>query len=64
MSFFCLDLNLVCCGKGLLKVSVRATNAFSASDVDVDLKNIVQACQNYSDLSLDEHANTVCRKVA
>ncbi|XP_044057560.1 polycystic kidney disease protein 1-like 2 isoform X2 [Siniperca chuatsi] len=44
--------------EGLLKVKVRAMNAFSNSDVDVDLDNILQACQNYSDHSPDEHGNT------
>ncbi|XP_070762062.1 polycystin-1-like protein 2 [Enoplosus armatus] len=42
--------------EGLLKVKVQAMNAFSDSDVDVDLENILQACQNYS--SPDEHGNT------
>lgn len=50
--------------KGLFKVAVRAVNSISASDADVDLKNILLACQNYSDLSLDEEANAVRRKVA
>ncbi|KAI3377913.1 hypothetical protein L3Q82_009040 [Scortum barcoo] len=44
--------------EGLLKVKVRAINAFSASDVDVDVENILLACQNYSDLSSDEHGDT------
>lgn len=57
-------LNTNCVGKGLLKVNVRAMNAVSASDVDVDLENILQACQNYSDRSLDEYGNTVCRGLA
>lgn len=39
-------------------------NSISASDVDVDLRNILHACQNYSDHLLQEEANTVCRKVA
>lgn len=39
-------------------------NAFFASDADVDLENILQACQNYSDHSPDEHGNTVCRRLA
>ncbi|XP_039983123.1 polycystic kidney disease protein 1-like 2 [Xiphias gladius] len=46
--------------EGLLKVKVQAMNAFSAFDVDVDLENILEACQNYSDFSPDEHGNTVC----
>ncbi|XP_026234452.1 polycystic kidney disease protein 1-like 2 [Anabas testudineus] len=41
--------------EGLLKVSVRATNAVSASDVDVDLENILETCRNYSDFSPDGH---------
>lgn len=53
-------LKTVCFGEGLLKVKVRAVNAFSTSDVDVDLKNILQACQNYSDRSPDDYDNTVC----
>lgn len=57
-----VDLNLARCDKGLFKVTVRAINSISASNVDVDLKNILQVCQNYSDLSLEEEANTVCRK--
>ncbi|XP_051235467.1 polycystic kidney disease protein 1-like 2 isoform X2 [Dicentrarchus labrax] len=44
--------------EGLLKVNVQALNAFSASDVDVDLENILQACQNYSDRSSNEHGDT------
>ncbi|XP_029281679.1 polycystic kidney disease protein 1-like 2 [Cottoperca gobio] len=44
--------------EGLLKVNVEAVNAFSTSDVDVDLENILQACQNYTDLSPDKHENT------
>lgn len=47
--------------EGLLKVNVRAMNALSASDADVDLRGILQACQNYSDRLLDESGNTVCR---
>ncbi|XP_076592785.1 polycystin-1-like protein 2 [Chaetodon auriga] len=43
--------------EGLLKVKVRAVNAFSASDVDVDLENVLQACHNYSDHSLDEYGD-------
>ncbi|CAJ1049631.1 polycystic kidney disease protein 1-like 2 [Xyrichtys novacula] len=39
--------------EGLLRVNVQAMNALSASDVDVDLENILQVCQNYSDLSAD-----------
>lgn len=46
--------------KGLLKVNVRAMNALSASDADVDLRGILLACQNYSDHLL-ESGNTVCR---
>lgn len=44
-------------------MNVRAMNAFSASDVAVDLKGILQACQNYSDHLLDESGNTVCRRI-
>ncbi|KAK2854028.1 hypothetical protein Q5P01_006689 [Channa striata] len=44
--------------EGLLKVNVRAMNAFSAFDVDVDLENILKSCQNYSDFSPDQHGNT------
>lgn len=47
-------------GKGLLKLTLRAVNALYASDVDVDLENILQACQNHSDLSPDNDGNTVC----
>lgn len=54
-------LNKTCFGKGLLKVNIRAMNAFSASDVDVNLEKILQICQNYSDHSLDEYGNTVSR---
>lgn len=57
------DLILVWCEKGLFKVNVRAMNSISASDFDVDLKNILRACQNYSDLLPEEEANTVCTKV-
>lgn len=52
-----------CFAKGLFKVNVQAMNAFSASDVDVDLENILQACQNYSDGSLDEYEDNVCRSI-
>ncbi|XP_059209203.1 polycystin-1-like protein 2 [Centropristis striata] len=34
--------------EGLLKVKVKAVNAFSASDVDVELENILMACRDYS----------------
>ncbi|XP_078114747.1 polycystin-1-like protein 2 [Sander vitreus] len=44
--------------EGPLKVNIRAVNAFSASDVDVDLENILWACQNDSDFSPDKHRNT------
>ncbi|XP_033504613.2 polycystin-1-like protein 2 [Epinephelus lanceolatus] len=44
--------------EGPLEVKVRAVNAFSASEVDVDLEKIIWACQNYSDFSPDEHKNT------
>ncbi|KAM9366988.1 polycystin-1-like protein 2 [Symphorus nematophorus] len=44
--------------EGLLKVQVRAMNDVAASEVDVDLEKILQACQNYSDGSLDEYGNT------
>lgn len=57
-------LNTLSFGKGLLKVKIRAMNAFSASDLDVDLENILRACQNYSDRSPDEHGDTVCRRSA
>ncbi|XP_053283068.1 polycystic kidney disease protein 1-like 2 [Pleuronectes platessa] len=43
--------------EGLFKVEVRAVNAFSVSDVDVDLEKILEACQNYSDFSPDELGN-------
>nr|XP_020466514.1 polycystic kidney disease protein 1-like 2 [Monopterus albus] len=43
--------------EGLLKVRVRAMNAFSASDVDVDLESVLKACQNYSDFSPNKHEN-------
>ncbi|XP_078480345.1 LOW QUALITY PROTEIN: polycystin-1-like protein 2, partial [Lampetra planeri] len=33
--------------EGPLKVNVRAMNAFSASDVDVNLEKILQTCQSY-----------------
>ncbi|XP_026176225.1 polycystic kidney disease protein 1-like 2 [Mastacembelus armatus] len=42
--------------EGSLKVTVRAINAFSDSDVDVDIESILKACQNYSDL---EQGNTM-----
>ncbi|KAM7406118.1 hypothetical protein PAMP_000517 [Pampus punctatissimus] len=44
--------------EGSLKVKVRAMNALSTSDVDVDLENILQACRNFSDYSSEEHGNT------
>ncbi|XP_029354326.1 polycystic kidney disease protein 1-like 2 [Echeneis naucrates] len=44
--------------EGLLKIQVKAVNALLSSDVDVDLENILKACQNYSDFSLGEPENT------
>lgn len=38
-------------------------NAFSASDVDVDLENILEVCQNYSNLSPDKQANKAWREL-
>lgn len=55
-----VTLKTLCFGEGLLRVKVQAVNAFSTSDVDVDLKNILQACQNYSDRSPDDYDNAVC----
>ncbi|XP_029000907.1 polycystic kidney disease protein 1-like 2 isoform X2 [Betta splendens] len=43
--------------EGLVKVSVRAVNALSASDVDVDLEKTLEICSNYSDFS-PQHGNT------
>ncbi|XP_053175168.1 polycystic kidney disease protein 1-like 2 [Scomber japonicus] len=43
--------------EGLMKVKVRAMNAFSASDADVDIEHILQACQNFSDFSSEERGN-------
>lgn len=58
--YLCLNSNLFF-DKGLSKVNVRAMNALFASDVDVDLRNILHACQNDSDHSLDGSGNsTVC----
>lgn len=48
-------------GKGLLKVNVRATNALSAADVDVDLQKVLEACHNSSDSSPHQHGNVVGR---
>ncbi|XP_068452137.1 polycystin-1-like protein 2 [Clinocottus analis] len=44
--------------EGPLKVTLQAVNALSASEVDVDLENILRACQNHSDFSPDKHGNT------
>lgn len=62
MLYICsmLNTNYFCKGS-LLKVNVRAINAFSAADVNVNMKNILKACQNYSDHSLDEYQNMVRR---
>lgn len=49
--------------KGSLKVKVRATNALSSSDVDVDLEKILEACQNYSDFSPGNDENAVKYKM-
>lgn len=54
-------LNVISFGKGSLQVNVRATNGLSSSDVDVDLDKILEACQNYSDFSLDIDEHTVCK---
>lgn len=43
---------------GLLAVKVEAVNVFSISHVDVDLKKMLQACQNYS-VSQDGHSARV-----
>ncbi|KAM7014972.1 polycystin-1-like protein 2 [Tautogolabrus adspersus] len=43
--------------EGLLKVNIKAMNALSTLDVDVDLENILRACQNWSDFSSDEHGD-------
>ncbi|XP_034536196.1 polycystic kidney disease protein 1-like 2 [Notolabrus celidotus] len=43
--------------EGLLKINVRAMNALSVANMDVDLENIRQACQNYSDLSPDTYGD-------
>ncbi|XP_042342348.1 polycystic kidney disease protein 1-like 2 [Plectropomus leopardus] len=43
--------------EGPLKVKVRAVNAFSASEVGVDLEGILLACQNNSDFSTDGREN-------
>lgn len=53
-----------CFGEGLSKVKVRAMNAFTASDVDVHLEDILQACLNFSGQSLDDYEDTVCRRLA
>ncbi|XP_040019356.2 polycystin-1-like protein 2 [Gasterosteus aculeatus] len=44
--------------QGPLKVTLRAVNAFSASDVDVDLEDILRSCQNQSDFSADVPVNS------
>ncbi|XP_054473206.1 polycystic kidney disease protein 1-like 2 [Anoplopoma fimbria] len=44
--------------EGPLRVTLRAVNDLSASDVDVDLENILLACQNLSDFSPDKDGNT------
>ncbi|KAM9408292.1 LOW QUALITY PROTEIN: polycystin-1-like protein 2 [Pholidichthys leucotaenia] len=44
--------------EGPLKVKMRAVNAVSASDVDVDLKKILEICRNYSDSSPGTDENT------
>lgn len=41
-------------------MTLRAVNAFSASDVDVDLEDILRSCQNQSDFSADVPGNSVC----
>lgn len=46
--------------KGPINVTVRAVNALSAIEVEVDLQSILHVCQNYSDLSSDHRGNTVC----
>ncbi|KAM4630467.1 polycystin-1-like protein 2 [Polymixia lowei] len=43
--------------EGLLGVKIKAANVFSALEMDLDLKNILSSCQNYSDVSLDDHGN-------
>ncbi|XP_036066155.1 polycystic kidney disease protein 1-like 2 [Oryzias melastigma] len=40
--------------EGLLKVLIRATNAFSSSDVEVDLEEVLQVCQNHSETFLSQ----------
>lgn len=48
------------CGTGLLKVLIRATNAFSSSDVEVDLEEVLQVCQNHSETFLSQNGEKVC----
>ncbi|XP_053722204.1 polycystic kidney disease protein 1-like 2 [Synchiropus splendidus] len=40
--------------KGLSTVNVRATNAISASDTDVDLEKVIRNCQIYSNSSTED----------
>ncbi|XP_023806866.1 polycystic kidney disease protein 1-like 2 [Oryzias latipes] len=40
--------------EGLSKVMIRATNAFSSSDVEVDLVEVLRVCQNHTETLLSQ----------
>uniref|UniRef100_A0A8C7X7D8 Polycystic kidney disease 1 like 2a n=1 Tax=Oryzias sinensis TaxID=183150 RepID=A0A8C7X7D8_9TELE len=46
--------------EGLSKVMIRATNAFSSSDVEVDLVEVLQVCQNHTETLLSQDGQKVC----
>lgn len=39
---------------------IRATNAFSSSDVEVDLVEVLQVCQNHTETLLSQDGQKVC----
>lgn len=39
---------------------IRATNAFSSSDVEVDLVEVLRVCQNHTETLLSQDGQKVC----
>ncbi|XP_059927849.1 polycystin-1-like protein 2 isoform X1 [Gadus macrocephalus] len=44
--------------RALREVTIKATNLFSAAEVDVDLRSLIKACKNNSDCSADDDRGT------
>ena len=41
-------------------MNIKATNLFSAVEVDVDLRSLIKVCRNNSDCWVDDHGDAVC----